>query len=85
MKVTVHLGEPFWRAIGQRECVVGLHDHATVGEMVEALARRHPALGTELRGSDAAPAIFVDDESAPSDRQLSDGARIHIVWPASGG
>ena len=85
MNVTVHLGEPFWRAIGQREMIVALGTHAVVSDALSVLGKQHAALAAELANGEAPPIIFVNDEQAALDSRLTDGAKIHIVWPVSGG
>ena len=85
MRVVVHLGEPFWRAAGRREVEVALTEGATVADAFSALKKLHPALAAELDNDEAQPAIFVSDEEAGFDHRLADGAKMHVVWPVSGG
>ncbi len=85
MRVTVRLGEPFWRALGERRTVVALAPDGTVGEVMEILARRCPALAAEWHSAAGQPALFVDDEAARPDSRLKEGSTLHILWPASGG
>ena len=85
MKVTVHLGEPFWRTTGQREVVVSLTDRARVSDALAALIKRYPALAPDLSGREARPVIFLDDGEAALDSPLVEGAKLHVVWPVSGG
>ena len=85
MKVTIRLGEPFWRAAGQREVIVAIERGATVAYALAVLAKRHPSLAPELNNGEIQPALFVNDESARPESPVTEGATIHIVWPASGG
>ena len=85
MKVTVRLGEPFWRTAGARTIELDLSDGATVADVLIALKQRHPALAAELDGAEAQPALFVNDDEAQPDSQVFDGATIFILWPVSGG
>mgnify|MGYP001562678259 FL=1 len=85
MNVTVHLGEPFWRAVGQREVTLALGDDSVVSDALSALGKQHAALAAELANGEAKPIIFVNDEQAALDSRLADGAKIHVVWPVSGG
>lgn len=85
MIAEVHLGEPFWRAVGQREVRLTLSEGATVADALAALSEHYPALARDLRSGEAAPAVFVNDELATMESRLTDGARLHIVWPVSGG
>ncbi|MBI3243043.1 MAG: MoaD/ThiS family protein [Chloroflexi bacterium] len=85
MKVTVRLGEPFWRAAGQREVVLILASAITVAQALEVLARQYPSLAAELNNGEIKPALFINDEAASPESLLTDEATMHIVWPASGG
>ncbi len=85
MKVSVHLGEPYWRSIDARDVEVTLPDRATVTLMLLVLFDQYPALAPDLRDGEVRPAIFVDDAEAQPDMRLHDGSHIHIVWPVSGG
>jgi molybdopterin converting factor small subunit len=84
VNVIVHLGEPFWRAAGQREIALALGEGATVSDALHAVGRRHPALAGDL-GGEVTPMVFVNDEEAQADSRLTDGAKIYVVWPVSGG
>lgn len=85
MNVTIHLGEPFWRAIQSRSVSLPLADDARLADALSALVERYPALFADLSNAEAQPALFVGDEMASIDSRLSEGASIYIVWPASGG
>lgn len=85
MKVTIHLGEPFWRATGQRVMTIALGDDAVVSDALSELGKQHAALAAELANGEAKPIIFVNDEQATLNSRLADGAKIHVVWPVSGG
>lgn len=85
MKVQIHLGEPFWRAAGQRQVEVALAKNATVADAFDVLTKRYPALATEFNNKEALPALFLDDEVAHLDSRLAEGAKLHVVWPVSGG
>jgi molybdopterin converting factor small subunit len=85
MKITLRLGEPFWRTLGRREVELVLDNGATVADALAALTAAHPALIAELRDGDAEPSLFLEDEVAPPDSRLTDGARLYLVWPVSGG
>ncbi len=85
MKVTVYLGEPYWRSINARTIELSLPDRSSVASMLFTLFEQYPALAPDLRDGEVRPAIFVDDGEAQPNKLLSDGAHIHIVWPVSGG
>lgn len=50
MKVTWHLGDPFWRAVGERRWTADLPEGSTVADALDALGREYPLLGRILRG-----------------------------------
>ena len=85
MKVTVHLGEPYWRAINARTIELTLSAGSSVAAMLLALFDQYPALAPDLREGEVRPVIFVDDHETQPETPLADGAQIHIVWPISGG
>ena len=85
MRVTVRLGEPFWRVVGQREVIVAIERGATVAYALAVLAQRYPSLASDLNDGEIRPALFVNDEAACPESPLAEGATIHVVWPVSGG
>jgi len=85
MNLTVHLGEPFWRAIGQREVALSLLPGVTVAEALAALTEQYPALSAELNNGEAQPTVFVNNQMAEAQTALCENATVHIVWPVSGG
>ena len=85
MKITVRLGEPFWRTVGQRNIELTLDNGATVADALASLRRAHPALADELNSDEAEPALFMEDEIAKPELPLTDGAKLYLVWPVSGG
>ncbi|MBI5052299.1 MAG: MoaD/ThiS family protein [Chloroflexi bacterium] len=85
MKVFLHLGEPFWRAAGKREVEIILNDGATISDALASLAKTYPTLAQDLDGKEAKPMLFLNDEEASPEKILSNGAKIHVVWPVSGG
>ena len=85
MKITVRLGEPFWRVAGQRQLTVSVAPDQTVAHAVDALLKRCPALAPEFDNGEVKPALFVNDAEACPETPLADGATLHIVWPISGG
>ncbi len=85
MNVTVHLGEPFWRAIGQREVALSLSPGAMVAEVFAALVKQYPALSAELNNGEAQPTVFVNNQMAEAQSVLLENATLYMVWPVSGG
>ena len=85
MKITVRLGEPFWRTVGRRDIELALDSGATVADALASLKQALPALADELDSGEAEPALFLEDEIAKLELPLTDGARLYLVWPVSGG
>ncbi len=85
MNVIVHFGEPFWRTVGKREVEVSLASGATVADAFAVLVKRYPALAAELDNTEAKPALFVSDQEAGLTSPLTEGSKVHVVWPVSGG
>jgi molybdopterin converting factor small subunit len=83
MKVNLRLGEPFWRAVGERNLVVELPDGATVGDLLTLLQGRYPALAAEME--EAAPQVVVGDEVAGTAVTLANDAAVYLLWPIAGG
>jgi hypothetical protein len=85
VKVTIHLGEPLWRAVGKREVELDMAEGATVADAFAALAQAYPLLGSELGHAEMQPATFMQDAEALPEAPLSAGAKLYILWPLSGG
>jgi len=85
VRIFLHLGEPFWRAAGKREVEITLNDDETISDALASLAKTYPSLAKDLDGKEAKPMLFVDDEEALPEKVLSEGAKVHVVWPVSGG
>ncbi len=94
MRVRVRLTEPLWRPAGARELVV---EHpiegATVGAVLDQLAREHPKFGEELYSQsgtgDYYYCVFVNDRLVnlvERDEVLAkDGDEIFVMLPIAGG
>lgn len=85
VKVSIHLGEPFWRAANTYEVSLMLDAGATVSDACDQLARLYPALDADLNHGETQPAMFVNDEQADRSTPLIDGAQLYLLWPVSGG
>jgi hypothetical protein len=99
MQVTVRLGEPIWRAVGQRKVQVEAPgSDLSLPELVQRLETAYPQLRAELRGDDSAAAdnpldwhftFFLHDRMVkPADmaaERVSDGEELMIVLPMAGG
>ena len=85
MRVTVHLGEPLWRAVQQRFVELNLPAGALVADALEALTRCYPTLVGEMEDQEVPWVCFVGDDQAERASPLSEGATLHVLWPLSGG
>ena len=85
MRVTVRLGEPLCREIGQREIEIALPESASIADLLEVLADTHPALRPWLDGEEVPPTIFLDEKVADPATPLHDGARPMVSWALAGG
>ena len=99
MKVTVRLGEPVWRAVGQRRVEVEAPgDALSLPELVQRLEAAYPKLRQELGSEDADAdpesmdyhlTFFLKDRMVkPSEmatERVGDGEEVMIVLPMAGG
>ena len=83
VKINVRLAEPFWRAVGLREIEMTMNPASRADDLLAALREQYPTLGMEF--DQTPPHIFIGDVEAPHDSLLTDGARVHLVWPIAGG
>lgn len=83
MIVHIRLAEPFWRSVGKRDLQVELGKHANLGELLDMLQKRYPALSAELE--EETYHIFINNIENGLDTLLQEGDRVHIVWPIAGG
>ncbi len=85
MKVTVQLSEPFWRLVEAKEVTLELSEGDTVADMISTLEEQYPALQAYLSQADLPATVFLDDELAGPETQLTKDARPVVVWPLAGG
>lgn len=83
MKIYVRLAEPFWRAVGRREIEMTMKPTSRADDLLVALREQYPRLGIEF--DQTPPRIFIGDGEDTGDSLLTDGARVHLVWPIAGG
>lgn len=83
MRVSIRLGEPFWRVVGQRNLERTLLPGANIGMLLATLCAEFPALNQEL--AEAPPHIFVNEEQADEKTPLAEGNYIVLVWAVAGG
>lgn len=81
--IHLRLAEPFWRSAGARELDLTLGPASRVDDLLAALREQYPRLGLDL--DQTPPNIFIGDVEASRDSPLTDGARVHFVYPVAGG
>ncbi|HZU06793.1 MAG TPA: MoaD/ThiS family protein [Chloroflexota bacterium] len=96
MRVTVRLGEPLWRAVGQRRVEIEAPgERCTLPELVQRLEAAYPQLRAELSAGAAGDGVdyhftfFLRDRMVkPADmaaEHVADGEEVMIVLPMAGG
>lgn len=83
MKVEVRLAEPFWRSVGQRDLQLELGKNANLGDLLDILQKKYPALNAEME--EETYHLFINDTENGLNASLQEGDRVHIVWPIAGG
>jgi molybdopterin converting factor subunit 1 len=79
--VNVRLYAGLKDAAGARDICIELSDRATVAELRDALGARYPLVGALLPNV----VYAVDEEYVSVDHALSDGDRVAVIPPVSGG
>lgn len=69
--------------MGKRDLEFDLADGARVYDLIARLREEYPALDLEMDQSP--PHIFIDDVEADPASFLTEGGRVHLVWPVAGG
>jgi hypothetical protein len=99
VKVTIKLGEPVWRAIGQRKVEIEAPGaDCSLLELMDRLTAAYPPLRDELRSEGSAGGtagidwhftLFLQDRRVkPADlgrERIGDGEEVMIVLPMAGG
>ena len=83
MLVRVRLAEPFWRPVGKRDLELDLAEGARVSDLIARLREDYPELDLEMDQSP--PHVFMDDVEVTPASFLTEGRRVHLVWPVAGG
>jgi molybdopterin synthase catalytic subunit len=81
MQITVHLFAAHREAAGASVIPLGVPTGTTAGEIWQLLASRHPS----LRNVAAPTAVAVNDTVSSAGHHLSDGDRVALIAPVSGG
>jgi molybdopterin converting factor small subunit len=99
VRVTVRLGEPLWRAVGERSVALDLpRSEATIAEVIAVLEAAYPRFRAEWgphtveAGDDPILGrfvVFVDDQLVQASElpalRVRDGAALMLVSPMAGG
>jgi sulfur carrier protein ThiS len=85
MRITVSLGEPFWREIQAKEVTLDLPEGAKVADLLAVLGQRFPSLGEIMESAELPPTVFLGDRLADADTPLTQGDRPTLVWAMAGG
>ncbi len=93
MQITIHLGEPVWRLVGQKQVIVRLDGETrTVAGVIGELGKQFAGLDAELRGQtgDFVPyALFLNDEQVRwaevENTRVKEGDRVRVILPIAGG
>lgn len=93
MKIFVHLDEPAWRLVGQKDLAVRLDGKSgTVADVIGELAKRFAGLEVELQGltGDFIPyTLFLNDKLLRwrdiERTSVKDGDRLRVILPIAGG
>jgi molybdopterin converting factor small subunit len=94
VKVRVKLTEPIWRTVGSRDLEVEMPaEEATVGAVLDDIARRFSGFGDEIySGSSAGDyyyGLFLNDKmvglAQRDDVVAKDGDEIFVLLPITGG
>ena len=96
MKITVKLGAPLSRVVGESKVTLTLPEGATAATVLAELGSRYPGFDAGLKGQglrvplDQIPyALFVNARLVPLDRAamtpLRNGDRLSLFLPVAGG
>ncbi len=83
MLIRIRLAEPFWKHAGTRDLELDLAAGARVSDLLARLREDYPALAQEMDQSP--PHIFIEEVEASPASFLTEGGRVHLVWPLAGG
>ena len=96
MKVTVKLGAPLSRVVGESKAILSVPEKATVADALVELGARYPDFETALKGKGLRLSLdkviytlFVNERIVPLEQAatitLRDGDRIYLFLPVVGG
>jgi molybdopterin converting factor small subunit len=93
MVIEVKMGEPLWKAVGERRVALEVEDGATVADALARLRAAYPQFGAALDAGGTRMGIpfnfFVNrrlvKERELAQRKLKAGDTLHILAPIVGG
>ena len=93
MQIDVKMGDPLWRAVGQRQIGLELTDGATVADALAQLQRTYPDFRASLDAGGTrlgVPFNFFVNRKLVKDgdlaqRRLKEGDKLYILAPIVGG
>ena len=91
MEVTIKLGEPIWKVVGEKSTRLALNGAQTLSDVLAELNRRYPAFMAELqRGAfNLSYTLFVNDTMVNWEKvgqtPVKDGDKVFIFMAVSGG
>ena len=93
MVIEVKMGDPLWKAVGQRKIRVELADGATVADALACLRSTYPDFGSALEAGGTqlgVPFNFFVSRKLVKDRDLAQhrlktGDKLYILAPIVGG
>ena len=93
MHIDVKMGDPLWKAVGQRQVSLELADGTTVAQALAQLARTYPDFGASLDAGGTrlgVPFNFFVNRKLVKDgdlaqRRLKQGDKLYILAPIVGG
>jgi molybdopterin converting factor small subunit len=96
VKVTVKLGAPLSRVVGERQAVLSMPEESSVADVLDELRTRYPDFEAGLNGKGLRPPLdrilyqlFVNAHPVPLEQvaevRLRDGDRVYLFLPVAGG
>jgi hypothetical protein len=85
VKISVRLGEPYWRHIEAKRVSLELPEGSRVNDMLRVLGEQYPVLQPCLNDAELAPTVFLGDALVSESTRISEGDEPAILWALSGG
>ena len=93
MRIVVKMGDPLWRAVGQRQIELELADGVSLADALASMQTTFPDFGMALEAGGTRLGVpfnfFVNRKLVKADdlaqHRLKEGDRLHILAPIVGG